>query len=204
MSDSVSSKMKRKRTYKLVETKDLFIVSLIVIVLTILAVYLWGLGQHHTFFENSVISTTVISIAFFVFITTGLYNGVKLKDNVGRITDKFKRVDAVDIPSELPSVEPIDIGEGIAGIIVGILLWIVVAILLAVSLWIFSNVLVLVVMTFVAMLYWIFFRALRLVFKNSNKSKGDLMESVKWGLSYTLLYNFWIYGIFILTTYLKR
>jgi len=204
VSDSVSSKMKRKRTYKLVETKDLFIVSLIVIVLTILAVYLWGLGQHHTFFENSVISTTVISIAFFVFITTGLYNGVKLKDNVGRITDKFKRVDAVDIPSELPSVEPIDIGEGIAGIIVGILLWIVVAILLAVSLWIFSNVLVLVVMTFVAMLYWIFFRALRLVFKNSNKSKGDLMESVKWGLSYTLLYNFWIYGIFILTTYLKR
>ena len=196
--------MKRKRTYKLVETKDLFIVSLIVIVLTILAVYLWGLGQHHTFFENSVISTTVISIAFFVFITTGLYNGVKLKDNVGRITDKFKRVDAVDIPSDLPSVEPIDIGEGIAGIIVGILLWIVVAILLAVSLWIFSNVLVLVVMTFVAMLYWIFFRALRLVFKNSNKSKGDLMESVKWGLSYTLLYNFWIYGIFILTTYLKR
>jgi hypothetical protein len=65
-------------------------------------------------------------------------------------------------------------------------------------------VLVIVVLTFIAMLYWIFFRALRLVFKNSNKSKGDLIESVKWGLTYTTLYNFWIYGIFMLTIYLKR
>jgi ascorbate-specific PTS system EIIC-type component UlaA len=197
--------MKKKRTYRLVETKDLFIISLIVIALTILAVYLWGLGQHHTFFENSIISTTIISIVFFLFITTGLYNGIKLKDNVGKITDNFKGIDAVDVPGHLPDVDPpTDVGDGIAGIILGILLWIIAAIVLAVSLWVFSNVLVIVVMTFVAMLYWIFFRALRLVFKNSNKSKGDLMESMKWGLSYTLLYNFWIYSIFILTAYLKH
>lgn len=204
VSYSSSSPMGKKRTYTLVKTKDLFIISLLVITLTILAVYLWGLGQHHTFFQNSIISTTIISIAFFLFITTGLYNGIKLKDNVGKITDKFTGVDAADIPSQLPTIEPIEVGEGIAGIILGILLWIGVAILLAVSLWIFSNVVVIVVMAFVAMLYWIFFRALRLVFKNSNKSKGDLMESVKWGLTYTLLYNFWIYGIFVLTTYLKH
>jgi hypothetical protein len=197
--------MKKKRTYTLVETKDLFVISLIVVALMILAVYIWGLGQHHTFFEISIISTTIISIAFFLFITIGLYNGIKLKDNVGKITDRFKGIDAVDVPAELPSVDPpMDVGEGIAGIIAGILLWIVVAIVLAVSLWVFSNVVVIVVMTFVAMVYWIFFRALRLVFKNSNKSKGDLMESMRWGLTYTVLYNFWIYGIFILTTYLKH
>jgi hypothetical protein len=197
--------MKKKRTYTLVETKDLFVISLIVIALTILGVYIWGLGQHHTFFENSIISTTIISIAFFLFITIGLYNGIKLKDNVGKITDKFNGIDAADVPAELPSVDPpLDVGEGIAGVIAGILLWIVVAIVLAVSLWVFSNIVVIVVMTFVAMLYWIFFRALRLVFKNSNKSKGDLMESMRWGLTYTVLYNFWIYGIFILTTYLKH
>src|SRR5690606_38615262 len=88
-------------------------------------------------------------------------------------------------------------------VILSILLWILMAIVFAIVLWIFSNVLVIVIMTFVAMLYWVFFRALRLVFKNSNKSKGDLMESIKWGLTYTILYNFWIYGIFILTTYFK-
>jgi len=124
--------MKKRRTYTLLETKDLFIISLIVIALTILAVYVWGLGQHHTFFENSIISTTIISIAFFLFITTGLYNGIKLKDNAGKITDKLKGIEVVDVPAELPSVDLPDVGEGIGEIIVAILLWIAVAILLAV------------------------------------------------------------------------
>jgi hypothetical protein len=53
------------------------------------------------------------------------------------------------------------------------------------------------------MLYWIFFRALRLVFKNSNRAKGSLLESIKWGVVYTTLYNFWIYGIFYITSFLQ-
>ena len=161
-------------------------------------------GRHSTFFENSIISTTILSIAFFSFITIGLFNGFKLKDNLGQIIDKFKTIDTSNISSNLASSGPIDVGEGIAGIILSILLWIVMAIVFSIALWIFSNVLVIGILTFIAMLYWVFFRALRLVFKNSNKSKGDLMASVKWGLTYTILYNFWIYGIFILTTYLKR
>jgi hypothetical protein len=195
--------MSRTRTYKLIQAKEVFTISLIVITLTILSVYFWGLGKHHTFFENSIIATTILSIAFFSFITTGLYHGMKLKDNLGQIIDKFKTVDTSNISSSLTSSGPIEAGDGIGGIILGILLWILIAIVFSIALWIFSNVLIIVVLTFVAMLYWLFFRALRLVFKNSNKSKGDLMESMKWGITYTILYNFWIYGIFILTNYLK-
>lgn len=194
--------MRKPKTYRLIESKNVFVISLIVAALTILGVYFWGLGQHNTFFENSIIATTILSIAFFSFITIGLYNGIKLKDNLGLIVDKFKGVETPDI-STVDSSGPIDVGDGIAGIVIGILLWIVVAIAFSVALWVFSNVLVIAVLTFVAMLYWVFFRALRLVFKNSNKSKGDLIESMKWGFTYTILYNFWIYGIFILTTYLK-
>ena len=175
-----------------------------VIALTILGVYFWGLGRHNTFFENSIISTTILSIAFFSFITIGLFKGVKLKDNLGKVVDKFKTIDTSDFSSNLASSAPIEVGEGMAGIIFSILLWIVMAIVLAIALWIFSNVLVVAILTFIAMLYWLFFRALRLVFKNSNKSKGDLIESMKWGFTYTILYNFWIYGIFIVTTYLKQ
>ena len=194
--------MKKTKTYRLIESKDVFKISLIVTALTILGVYFWGLGQHNTFFENSIISTTILSIAFFSFITIGLFNGVKLKDNLGEIIDKFKKIDTSNV--DFASSGPIDVGEGIAGIILSIVLWIVMAIVFAIALWIFSNVLVIVILTFIAMLYWVFFRALRLVFKNSNKSKGDLLESMKWGFTYTILYNFWIYGIFILTAYLKR
>lgn len=195
--------MRKPRTYRLIESKNVFVISLIVALLTVLGVYFWGLGRHNTFFENSIISTTILSLAFFSFITIGLYNGIKLKDNLGLIVDKFRAVDTPDI-SSVASTGPIDVGEGIAGLILSILLWIAMAIIISVTLWIFSNVLLIGTITFIAMLYWVFFRALRLVFKNSNKSKGDLIESMKWGFAYTILYNFWIYGIFFLTSYLKR
>lgn len=196
--------MTKTRTYRLIETKALFTVSLIVAVLTILGVYFWGLGQHYTFFENSIISTTILSIAFFSFITAGLYHGIKLKDNLGQIVDKFKIIDTSDLSLDLASSGPVEVGEGLGGIIISILLWILMAVVLSAVLWIFSNVLIIVVLAFIAMLYWVFFRALRLIFKNSNRSKGDLPESIKWGLTYTILYNFWIYGIFLLTIYLKK
>jgi hypothetical protein len=197
--------MGRKRTYKLIESKNVFRISLIVAALTILAVYFFGLGRHNTFFENSVISTTILSIAFFLFITIGLYRGVKLKDNLGRIVDQYQVTATPDLLSYTPTPTDVDIDadDGCVTVIAAILLWIVMAVGFAIALWIFSNVLLLVVLAFAAMLYWIFFRALRLVFKNSNRSKGNWIESLKWGFTYTILYNFWIYGIFIMTKYLK-
>ncbi len=195
--------MRKPKTYRLIESKDVFRISLIVIVLTILGVYFWGLGRHNTFFDNSIISTTILSIAFFSFITIGLFNGIKLKDNLGGVTDKFKTIDTSSISADFAASGPLVEGDGIGGIILSLVLWIVLAVVFAIALWIFSNILVITILTFIAMLYWVFFRALRLVFKNSNKSKGDLLESIKWGLTYTVLYNFWIYGIFILTNYLS-
>ncbi|MFZ6010606.1 MAG: hypothetical protein ACOYXT_09680 [Bacteroidota bacterium] len=176
--------------------------------LTVIGVYFFGLGDHHTFFQNSVISTTILSIAFFLFITTGLYRGIRLKHEAKRVAkgnnaqvpDGFDLLHHVNI-GDSPDL---DLGDGIVGIIVGIFVWILFAVLLSILLWIFSNLVAAMIVLFSGMLYWIFFRALRLVFKNSNKTKGNLIESIKYGLVYTLLYNSWIYGIFILTAYLKK
>lgn len=200
-------KAPKQKTYLLVSSRSVFKISLWVAALTVLGVYFWGLGTHHTFFENSILSTTILSMAFFSFITVGLYHGVKLKDDLGKVIDKFHPQSIGDVSTNLPTVEspiePIDIGEGIAGIILSILLWILMAVVFAAALWIFGNVLTIIFLVFIAMLYWIFFRALRLVFKNSNKTKGDVLYSIRIGLMYTVLYNFWIYAIFILTEYFK-
>ena len=104
---------------------------------------------------------------------------------------------------ELPSGLP-DMGEGIAGVILGILAWVLFSVLLLLFIWLFGAIVWTMILVFAAMLYWIFFRALRLVFKNSNKCKDNLTTSIAYGLGYTALYNFWIYGIILATHYLVK
>ena len=192
-------------TKKLITTRTLFTVSIFVIILTVLAIWLFGLGQHRTIFINSILSTTILSTAFFLFLSVGLYKGIKLKDDIGKITDKIKVDDipilsnGLDFPSEIPGIE-----EGILGAIFGIILWIIISVFILFFLWVFGAIVSAMVLVFIAMLYWIFFRALRLVFKNSNKCKGDLKTSILYGIGYTTLYNFWIYSMILATHYLIK
>ena len=195
--------------------------TLIVVILTILGVYFWGLGHHRTFFENSMMSTTVLAIAFCSFTTIGLYRGVKIRNDVGKLTNlyqsKFLRSNYFSSASKKPGtthssssyewlnlVDATPDGDDIVGIILAIIVWLLVAVILAFALAFIGDLLIVSMLAFAGMLYWIFFRALRLVFKNSNRSKGDLLESLKWGLVYTFLYSGWIYGIFILVEFIKH
>lgn len=187
---------------RLITSSTIFIVTIIVTVLTILGVWLFGLGQHRTIFENSILSTSILSVAFFLFLTVGLFKGIKLKDNIGKLTDKLKPVNIPDFSSAATGADFFSVGEGIGGVILGIVLWIVVTILITVFLWLFGAVVWTGIIVFIAMLYWIFFRALRLVLKNSNKTKGNLTTSIAYGLGYTILYNFWIYVTILTAHYL--
>ena len=186
-----------------ITTKSIFSVSLGVILLTILAVWLFGLGQHRTLYENSLLSTSVLSAAFFLFLVVSLYKGIKLKDDIGRITDKIKTENLPDMSMglDLPSGIP-DAGEGLAGILLGILAWIVFSFLLVMLIWVFGTLMWAMILAFVAMLYWIFFRALRLVFKKSKACRGNLKASLAYALGYTVLYIFWIYGIILITHFM--
>jgi hypothetical protein len=190
-----------KPTTKYLTTKTVFSVTLIVVTLTILGIWLFGLGQHRSLYDNSLLSTTVLSVGFFLFLTVGLYKGVKLKDNVGKLTDQLKPSKAADFIDVQSGGDFVDAGDGIEGVIMSIFLWIVVTLLIGLFLWLFGAMLWTGIVVFVAMLYWVYFRAVRLVFKNSNKSKGNLVTSIVYGLFYTLLYNCWIYGIIFGTHY---
>jgi hypothetical protein len=189
---------------KLVTSKTVFTVTIVVAVLTILSIWLFGLGQHRTMFENSILSTSILSIAFFLFLTIGLYKGIKLKDNIGKLTDNLTVSKIPNLSDAATNDASIHVGDGIEGLILSLVLWVIVTLLITFSIWLFGAVVWTGIIVFIAMLYWIFFRALRLVFKNSNKCKGDLMASIAIGLGYTILYNFWIYGIILTTHYLTN
>lgn len=187
------------------ETKYVFFSTLAIIVVVILSVWLSGKASHRSLFQNSIVSTSVLAGAFFLFITLGLYFGLKLKDNVGNILNKERIQRYEDKTPKFNGFEfdPPAVGDGIGGVILSILLWIVISILLIflsyfLGLFFWSAVLLLG-----AILYWIFFRALRLVFKNSGKCKGDLLKSFGFGLFYSFLYIFWMYGIIFLIKYLN-
>lgn len=190
---------------RLVRSRAIFIVTIIVIVLTVISIWLFGLGQHKTIFHNALLSISILSIAFFLFLTIGLYKGIKLMDDIGKITDRIKIDKMPDLSSglELPSDIP-EVGEGIVGVIVGILMWFLFSMLLLLFIWLFGIFFWTIILVFAAMLYWIFFRALRLVFKNSKKCKNNLTSSIAYGLGYTILYNFWMYGIILATHYLTK
>ncbi|MGE6355640.1 hypothetical protein ACQKCJ_17355 [Flavobacterium sp. NPDC079362] len=190
--------------YKILNSRNIFVITLIVISLTILTVWLFGLGDHSSFFENSLLSTTILSTAFFLFISIGLFKGIKIKDNLGQITDRFDALKIEFIREAVAdrSIDDLpDGGEGIFGIIISLILWFIMAIVISYLCWAFGAILWFSILTFIAMLYWIFFRALRLVFKKSGKCKGNYLNSTLYGFSFTILYNFWIYAIIFMTIY---
>ena len=187
----------------LIDSKKIFTISLIIIAITVLCVWFYGIGKHKTIIENSLISTSILSIAFFLFITISLYNGTKLKDSVGKLTDTFdaKKLNflkEINGDSFFGNSLP-EIGEGIGGIIASIIFWILATIIISYLFFALGAIIWMSILIFLAMLYWVFFRALRLIFKKSAECSGNIERSVFYGITYTLLYNFWIYGIILLT-----
>jgi hypothetical protein len=192
------------RPYRLLSAGNVALVSAAVILTTTVAVWLLGLGQHRTMFANSLISTSILFAAFFLFTTVGLYHGVKLHDDVGRITDRIKRVGWPSNFENLPTGNfDLPHADGIGSLLVAIVVGLLSAVVALALIWLVGALLWTGVLIFSAMLYWVFFRALRLVFKNSNRCRGRLGASLWEGFWYASLYTCWIYGIIMAAHYLR-
>lgn len=179
----------------MLNSKNLFIITLIVIPLTIISVWIFGIENHRSIFENSLLSTTILSVSFFLFITIGLFNGIKVKDNLGPLEQEnifFHR--NMEIDTDIP-----DVGEGIIEAIFSLILWLIVSMIASYLFWAFEAILWVTILNFIGILYWIFFRALKLVFKKSVICNGNFPKSILYGISFTILYNFWIYIIIFMT-----
>ncbi|MCL6220514.1 hypothetical protein [Zunongwangia pacifica] len=191
--------MKIKQTY--LKGKSVFIVSLIVIGITILTVYLTGINYNRSLTSNLFLSLGIIATALFLFITYGLYTGIGLIDNFPKFR-KFKNRDLTSgvTNMDLPSI---DGGDGIGGLIVSILWWILMSILFVIFLLVLEAVFWFSLFIILAMLYWVFFGALKFVFNKSKDTKGIIGISVMYSFAYTLLYVGWIFGIVYFTEIIK-
>ena len=192
--------MKIKQNY--LKGKSVFIVSLLVIGITILTVYLTGINYNRNLTSNLYLSLGIIATALFLFMIYGLYSGIGLIDDFPKFRN-FKSGDLMANATPTFDTPNIEVGDGIGGLILSILLWIGMTILIIVLLIVLEAVFWFSIFIILAMLYWIFFRSLKLVFNKSKDTKGDIGISAVYSLTYTLLYVGWVFVIIYLTEMMK-
>jgi hypothetical protein len=183
---------------------NVFIISILVMIITLLCVWFFDFGEKRTFFSNTIIALSILSAVFFLFVTGGLYYGVKLRDN----KKSFFRKE--NYTFEPPPIFPegvdtdLDFSDGIMGAIFSIIASIVFSILLFLLIWLLGVAFWTLILAFVAMLYWVFLNALRIVFKNSVKCKGKFFESAFHGFIFTFLYTSWMYLMIFAINYTRK
>ncbi|MFD0976989.1 hypothetical protein [Salinimicrobium gaetbulicola] len=190
-------KSTKKKNY--LKGKTVFIVSMIVILATFLTVWLTGINYNREITSNLYLSLSIIGVILFLFMTYGLYKGVGLEDDFPKYRS-FKKGDLFGSthPGTIETPDT-DVGDGIAGLILSIVLWILVTIAMIILLILLEAIFWFSLFIIIMMLYWVFFRALKLVFSKSDKTFGDIFSSISYSLTYTILYLGWIYGIVYLT-----
>ena len=186
---------------KLVIASPVFVLALLAGLVIITGVWLLGMAKDHTLYHNALLSTSTLAAGFFIFLCTGLFQGFKLKDDLGNITDKIRIWKLPDINLsgiEMPALE----GEGILGFIASLVVVFILSILISFLLWLLGITIWAMFLLLVAGLYRIFFRGLRYIFRQGAPCKGQLQRSIIYGLGYTAFCTCWIYGIIFVLHYL--
>jgi lysylphosphatidylglycerol synthetase-like protein (DUF2156 family) len=167
------------------------------------------------------ITLYIVAAVLFGFLTIALYQGVRVQRSPAdrpvwrSLRKRFKRpkisggdvADAaslvVDVASnidiseiDLPDLS--DSGDDLMGCLFSIVLWVVVAVLIIILLPIVLELVWAVAFILVAVLYWIFYRALRVVFSQSRKCRGNWLRSVGYAGFYTLLYTGWLFVVVLI------
>lgn len=199
MEENYQSKKQLKPRQTYLKGKSVFIVSLVVIVVTVLTVYLTGENYNRTLTSNFYLSLSIIGAALLLFMTYGLYRGVGLADNFPKFK-KFKKGDFFSHSGTIPDLPHIEVGDGIGGVLVSFVIWLLMGILFFVMLILLEAVFWISLFIILAMLYWVFFRALKFVFSKSIHTKGDLLLSAGYALVYSILYIGWMFGIVYVST----
>ena len=159
-----------------------------------LTVYISGTDYQRALISNAYLSLSIISVALFSFMHYGLYVGIGLVDDFPRSDYKFGQV-LTNVGAWADFSSGINTGDGIGGLILSILFWVAAAVLVVSLLLILESLFWLSFFVVIAMLYGVFFRALKAVFDKSGKTKGSVTASAIYALRYTFMYAGWLFAV---------
>ena len=160
------------------------------------------IGFHRAILNNAIISLTVLWISFFLFVTIGLFNGFDVRDDLSHKLQIKWRGTGLNLDTYSLSESPfsIDVGDGLEGVLVSIVLWIVATIVFLLFLILMEFVLWATLLALVMLIYWVLIRAMKLIFSKSQECQNDLPKSIYYALVYTTLYVGWLYGVIYLSS----
>ena len=185
-----------KATRRLFYGRTILIATLATAIITILLVFFTGLESHRSVINNALISLSILAAAFLIFLSTGLYYGVQVVDNLkGKFKLRWGNTDTWS-PPVIADVD-MDIENGCLG---GILAWIVAALVSIILLFFLQTIVWAAFAILIGAIYWVLIRALKLIFSRSCECKGQLGKSLSIALTYTVLYIGWIYGIIYISS----
>lgn len=181
--------------------RAIVLISIPVVAITALLVFYFSASS---FVTEAGITVGIISLGLFLFLAVGLYHGVRLKEqptdeepaalDVGAIDPTIMALPVMDLPKldlDIPDIG--DSGNDLVGCLVSIVLWLVVSIVLMVLFWLLVQVLSLILPWVLLALYWVFYRALKLVFAKASVCRGQLLPSLGYAFLYTALYTGWLF-----------
>ena len=185
--------------YHVWSMKTITLVAIAVIVVTAVSVFLLGKAS---LFHETELTLAIIATSLFVFLSIGLFRGVRVKawDLPGA---DVKTPDFADIADGLNingGADGFDVASGLDGdgclsAIVGFFLAVVVGIFLLFFLWMIVTLGILAWVFLLASLSWVFYLALRQVFAKSETCRGNWAKSVGYALLYTGLYTGWLFAL---------
>jgi hypothetical protein len=187
-----------RTNYHVWSIRTITLVAIMVVSVTAISVFLLGKGS---LFRETELTLAIIAAGLFVFLSIGLYRGVRVKQwdlanpadhtfSIGKISDHM--------PGDtggLDFLDGLDGDEGCLAAIVGLLLAIFASVVLLFVLWIVLNLGIILWVFLLAALSWVFYLALRQVFAKSDICRGNWVRSMAYALLYTALYTGWLFAI---------
>jgi len=209
--------------YPLLSVKAFTFVSIPVVIVIAVLVF-WRSTSN--FWVELQITLAVIAATLFAFLTLGLYTGVRLErprrdrpvwrplrnkrtgsaaisaDDVGDVASLALDIaGSIDVPKiELPDVS--DGGDDVIGCLLSIVMWVALAVIIVVLLPVLIELVWAAFFVLAAMLYWVFYRALRVVFFRTRQCRCRLVLSMGYALFYTALYTGWLFAILQISRHL--
>ena len=193
-------KANEKNRSPLWSLRAIVLISIPVVVITLALVFYFST---RSFIGELAIVLGIIAVGLFVFLTVGLYFGVRLEQptekepeklEMGAIDPVIVGLPVVDVPKiDLGIPDVGDAGNDLVGCLVSIVLWIVITLALTFLFWLLVQMLAFVLPWVLLVLYWMFYRALKLVFEKTAVTRGHLLPSLGYALLFTVLYTGWLF-----------